>query len=738
VAKQKLEQKSKLVPLLYNDPKFFYYGGNNNGSGLGTFVQTSYGFGDDRQGNGSSNQPYIQTKIPYRLFANPTDDGYIRGGRSLSSSTAEIDAKRIKRFFEDKPRGPLFIARQIGLQLSNPKLETRKFGSGQGTFLSGLLNIGSATLNAINDRLPGPTRIYNAGINTLAQIPATAFGTHYERHGLLPVQDENTKYYNVVKTNNLNGNNRLLGLTNRLINVPILERKLQGGLDIINLTNNVLGIIGAVRGKPIAPLFIGGKYSPQELTIDQYSGGPNSRYGIGTTLIRRYDITYNPTGETGNSYSTLGRGDVDFDRIQTLSNLYNSAPDPTPTDAISRFLLGLTNIRKSIISPVSSPQTQTAVPYTNNIPAGANPYGNSNSPTARSYADLKAAVEELKEKNTNTKTDLSTGRAFGLDPRANKLTNWAYYGKKRLASQDPTVALYNNTNEFDRIDSNILKVVFQAINPFGSFESGETFAFSAYMKGFKDNFDATWNEYNYVGRAESFYTYNKFKRNVSFNLDIPCFNKIQLLEKHRALGQLASTTAGSYNDKGIMGGVVLKVQVGKYLDDEYAILNNISYDIPDDSSWDIDEGLAMYLKVSISLTIIHGKKLPKYEVGSSNSNTGFFGYLPNPLGEGYLDPEYKLSYSNGGGSRANLNVDRFNNIITQQFIPGLFPGNNPNAQTPLQRSLNQNANQNTTQVNPLTNQLLSNQRPSPAAITNFQKYNKQQSNNLLLKSKYGG
>ena len=283
MAKQKLEQKSKLVPLLYNDPKFFYYGGNNNGSGLGTFVQTSYGFGDDRQGNGSSNQPYIQTKIPYRLFANPTDDGYIRGGRSLSSSTAEIDAKRIKRFFEDKPRGPLFIARQIGLQLSTPKIETRKFGSGQGTFLSGLLNIGSATLNAINDRLPGPTRIYNAGINTLAQIPATAFGTHYERHGLLPVQDENTKYYNVVKTNNLNGNNRLLGLTNRLINVPILERKLQGGLDIINLTNNVLGIIGAVRGKPIAPLFIGGKYSPQELTIDQYSGGPNSRYGIGKT-----------------------------------------------------------------------------------------------------------------------------------------------------------------------------------------------------------------------------------------------------------------------------------------------------------------------------------------------------------------------------------------------------------------------------------------------------------------------
>ena len=193
------------------------------------------------------------------------------------------------------------------------------------------------------------------------------------------------------------------------------------------------------------------------------------------------------------------------------------------------------------------------------------------------------------------------------------------------------------------------------MNPFGDFKlKGETFAFSAYMKGFKDNFDATWNEYNYVGRAESFYTYNKFKRNVSFNLDIPCFNKIQLFEKHRALGQLASTTAGSYNNKGIMGGVVLKVKIGNYLDDEYAILNNISYDIPDDSSWDIDEGLAMYLKVSISLTIIHGKKLPQYEVGNdNNSKTGFFGDLPNPLVKGYLDPEYKLNYSNGRNNGIN-------------------------------------------------------------------------------------
>jgi hypothetical protein len=60
------------------------------------------------------------------------------------------------------------------------------------------------------------------------------------------------------------------------------------------------------------------------------------------------------------------------------------------------------------------------------------------------------------------------------------------------------------------------------------------------MKGFKEDFNATWNPIDYAGRAESLYVYNKFKRTVSFNLQIPCFNKKELFEKHRALGQLAS------------------------------------------------------------------------------------------------------------------------------------------------------------------------------------------------------
>ena len=100
-------------------------------------------------------------------------------------------------------------------------------------------------------------------------------------------------------------------------------------------------------------------------------------------------------------------------------------------------------------------------------------------------------------------------------------------------------------------------------------------------------------------------------------------NKTQLLEKHRALGQLAAVTAGSYNSQGYLGGVLIRLNVGKYIVGEYAILDNLSYSIPDQATWDITEKLAMTLDASFNFKIIH-QKLPQHK-----PNNGFFGNIPN-------------------------------------------------------------------------------------------------------------
>jgi hypothetical protein len=133
-----------------------------------------------------------------------------------------------------------------------------------------------------------------------------------------------------------------------------------------------------------------------------------------------------------------------------------------------------------------------------------------------------------------------------------------------------------------------------------------------------------------VGRSESFYTFTEHKRDVSFNIQVPCFNRIHLLEKHRALSQLQSAGAGKYDGNNRLGGIITKVTLGNYLVAEPGILTSVSFDIPDVSSWDIDEKLAMYINAQFSFTII-GKELSTYKEG------GFLSYLDNPMsGTGFL------------------------------------------------------------------------------------------------------
>ena len=200
-------------------------------------------YGNDRP-NGSSAQPYIQVDVNtgltgIKLIDNTfggeirPDEGFIRGGATNALKASLVDTVRIGKFFTDLPKGPLFIAKQVGLQLSNPRLDTKKEGNLKPS-----------------DGLFQPTRIYNLGINTLSQTAVNAFGIHFDRHGVLPVQNEDTKYENVAEYNNIPEWNRLVRLRDKLFSSSTND----GDRNI----------------------------------IDKYIGGPNSVYGVGTTTIKRY------------------------------------------------------------------------------------------------------------------------------------------------------------------------------------------------------------------------------------------------------------------------------------------------------------------------------------------------------------------------------------------------------------------------------------------------------------------
>lgn len=234
-------------------------------------------FGNDQPGYGSSGLPYIQTAIPDLINATGTFkpifrpgstgnlDFPIRGGDikfSIGTQTftlsTQIDKTRIRKFFEDAPRGKAFIEKQIGLQLSNPKIETGNtlYGFGQSATLPGLLE---------------NTRVYNKGLNTLAQVGASGTGAHAIRHGLMPFNPFQKHYYDIVNSQNIDNqsvNNRLLILNNLKMSDTLGQ--IANANEIANInTVNTLGI------------------SLNKNFIFQYWGGPGSTYGIGVTTVKR-------------------------------------------------------------------------------------------------------------------------------------------------------------------------------------------------------------------------------------------------------------------------------------------------------------------------------------------------------------------------------------------------------------------------------------------------------------------
>jgi hypothetical protein len=216
------------------------------------------------------------------------DDGLVRGGVVGAANASIVDTFRIGKFLKDFPKGPLFIVKQIGLQLSNPQLETKKLKTDNPTTGGGLLrNVGNFALNTANKivNAVGPTRIYNLGINTLAQVPVNAFGQHFNRHGLLPVQDDQTKYLAVAQNNNSEENNRLTGLRNRFglgANYDLYK----GNIKLRKKELKTLNVIAATFEGGIP--FANSVYNDiQNSRIADYIGGPSSVYGIGRTLIPR-------------------------------------------------------------------------------------------------------------------------------------------------------------------------------------------------------------------------------------------------------------------------------------------------------------------------------------------------------------------------------------------------------------------------------------------------------------------
>jgi hypothetical protein len=257
----------------------------------------------------------LRTSLDYPIRGGAID---FQIGQQTYTLSSKIDAERIKAFFQDKSKGTNFINKQIGLQLTNPKMETGNtlFGLGQSFPIPGLLE---------------NTRVYNKGINTLAQVGVSGTGAHALRHGLVPFAPFQKHYFAIVNAQNVNNDK----ITNRLVNLNALKMT-SSETSFVNPTNvfdiNTVNNLGISLNRNL---------------LFQYLGGPGSTYGVGATTITRTVDTTKLRSSTAMTYDKIkdqssNKGNVVVSQGEkgTLSeNIINKT-----TYGIQDFRIGLDGI----------------------------------------------------------------------------------------------------------------------------------------------------------------------------------------------------------------------------------------------------------------------------------------------------------------------------------------------------------------------------------------------------------
>jgi len=645
-------------------------------------------FGKDRPGGGDSNQPYVQNPIQIEI-KNPSfyNDFILRGG-ILAPIEAANDVVRLSKYFADiqNPNGILFTAKQNLLSRIGAKTEASK-------------GIGYAG-GALNEGVYLPT-------STVAQAGVGFTGTHLNKQGIDPTGLFPglgiKKYQDVIFENQLIDPNSFDINTNRLTSLQ----------NSITNTTSPGYLFNGVKDYNIYP---------NVSTLISYGGGSDSILGIGKTKIKF------ATGNDGNLIKTLKPS------FNPKTYLVGKVLDPKNEE---KFILpiGLSsvysqsfkdfipdvpyNLTKSTLS--SYQETQLDVVYepkslNNTTAIGKGSWTqkdfieqsiNTDSETKEDFRKILNPTEKpqntflsispsyIDKNKKNIETRLNLGNP-GQKGNISSYTN----GKKNtltgtsLGPVDKINASFiykTNTND----GSNYGKTGFDNLNDIIPFyiailnndtQVGGTYKkymhFRSYIDSFSDSYDAEWNPQEYMGRAEKFYKYGGFSRKIAMAFTIVAQSREEITIMYDKLNFLASSLAPEYLDSytsGYMAGNIAYITLGGYLDDQPGVITSLTYDIPEDSPWEIgidDNGnplppsdvrqMPHMIKVNINFIPIHKFRPEKQNFKNDKLGTDSTRLL-NTGKQRYLDQLRPIStnYDKEAQEKYDIQIKSLQALLTQ-------------------------------------------------------------------------
>ena len=672
-------------------------------------------YGQDRPGGGSSNQPYIKSKIPDNSSSLDRSGGVdflLRGG-TLTPSRAAKDVSRLTQMFFDfkSPNGVLFTAKQNVLSRTGVRTQA-----------SGLL---------LNEGAYLPT-------STILQAAGNAFGIHLNKQGLDPTKrtGPDAGQNNLF---NLLGLRDPLGLpvytenlgriqsekTNRL--VQLKYKKI--GPDKIDPTSanaTTAGLIGNLVRSGIFSTLLSpfNQISSNPGEILKYGGGPGSILGIGKTILKRYSDTNE--GETKaktaqpekkslygkTPFKNITPTQTSKDGVFTLRNsyLYTNTNDGLNFDKTGNSIFkGRYYVldAKTIFSKTSSKDKTEISDFRKEIP--------STQIFAGGKKNILSAAPDYKTKNIEQRVNL--GDPGKRDKNTTSYTtgllrsDGAKYGALDKINATPLYQSSKANHNGDRND--LVKFSIGIISndrengpdPLNPPPLKRTYIhFRAFLDSMDDSYAAEWNDFRYMGRGEKFYRYNGFTRTINLGWTVAAQSKEELIPMYQKLNYLASTIAPDYSSKGYMRGNLISLTLGGWFFEQPGFIEGISYDIPDDSPWEI--ALNDTIGPSGSFSDDDVKEMPHRIEVSGFKFTPIQNFVPQIQKNSYAKSIYKtqagdveekfvqsygpqryIMLSNGGDSQSSLNVSgstTFPNILNDNYgnYDGTQTGGNNYLPTP--------------------------------------------------------
>jgi len=556
----------------------------------------------------------------------------LRGGINAPIA-AGLDELRIGKFLVSA-NGVLSLIKQSTLQLQNPNTSYKTV---------------EGNIQPTDNQLFDYTGV-------LASVAGTAFGLHFDRHGLIPSTETDPYstpggYLSLNKT----GNN----FTSRLA-----------------LYNKNKDFIESTTGN---------------ITLNSYWGGTNplsKDFGKTTitTVKNSFGLNDAVTNKTDNNTpSNLGFKPWSYDIIQSYGTsdtknkliqdrTSNLSVYPRDFREFNDVLGGdnyiVKNVHKRIgvtsnNSNIGSPNTVDSINMLTITPRSTF-YYNSNSAKNTGIQDISQIYTGLfDKKQTQEKISGNYGRdiiKFRIEFLNNDTPVWPL---QAVGTGEDKIYPTPNT---------------------------DVLAFRAYLDSLTDNFTSNWKEFNYMGRGESFYTYENFKRDINFSFLLYAHSAEEMPAIYTKLNYLMSNMAPDYTNSGQMRGNYAYLTIGDYIYQQPGVFTSLNVSELLTAPWEIalnepelrttnlgdayQHEVPKYMKISMAFKPIHNF-LPKKNKRNKDHTATFI--TPN-FRQGHPNrylPQENLTIATDASGKSTKTID------TRIGINARPPYPNPTSTNPL-------------------------------------------------------